>query len=379
MPGMSYEQSRQMAVTMGMQGYMAEYGKANQAMQSDVAKALYARGIQPGTPQWNGAFDKSIAALTAPKVDNLREGLYMENGQLKSVTDTEAGVNAIKKYADATQAGKNQQTLAPPDQLAVLPDGRRVPASIAQALSQARGGAQPIGAPTGAPQQAPGAPPPGAPQPQGVGAPFGQQQGAEAAQAELSKKYSDLQAQGAQAQTTNAYLQNIKALASKAAVGPLSEKTDFANGLLSYAGINKTAADAQLTANDLMDKYSNQIVARLSSGGLGTDAARSILQAAYPNSHMTKEAINEAVDNLVGANEMTKAKLDVLGPQGNARDPVRYQQLEQVFNKNADPNVYQYRHMVPGSPEAKAFARKMQASDPSFLDRAAKLHDIGAL
>jgi hypothetical protein len=220
-------------------------------------------------------------------------------------------------------------------------------------------------------------------QPTGSGGAFaaeprlGTEAGANAAQAELTKKFSDLQQQNSQAQITSSYLQNIKQQAQKAAVGPMSDKINFVNGLLSLAGSEK-ATDA-VTANALLDKYSNQIVARLGTGGLGTDAARAIIQSAYPNAKMNIGAINEAADNLQGANEMVKAKMSLLAPHGNARDPVAYQQKEQIFDQNADPRIWQYKNLGPGTQSGKVFLQGVLKQDPGFIQKIQNLEKIGAL
>ncbi len=202
-------------------------------------------------------------------------------------------------------------------------------------------------------------------------------QGATNAQNNMDKRFSALQDANSQAQVTSSYLQNIKQQAQTAATGPFSAKLDYINGLLSLAGVEK-ATDA-VTANDLLDKYSNQIVARLGTGGLGTDAARAILQSAYPNAHMTQAAINDAADNLVGANEMIKAKTSLLSQPGNNRDPAGYQQKEQVFDQNADPRLWQYIGKTPGSPAAKQFLQGVLAQDPTFIQKAGNLAMIGAI
>jgi len=202
--------------------------------------------------------------------------------------------------------------------------------------------------------------------------------GQEDLQGDLTQKWKPLNELNSQAQVTSSYLQNIKGLANKAAVGPMSDKIDYVNGLLTVAGISDRAKDA-VTANDLLDKYSNQIVSRLGTGGLGTDAARAILQSAYPNAHMTKEAINEAADNLIGANEMVKAKAKLLQPSYMARDPQAYSQKELIFDQNADPRIWQYKNLVPGSPQAKAFASSVMKQDPEFVQKIKALEGIGAL
>lgn len=199
---------------------------------------------------------------------------------------------------------------------------------------------------------------------------------ANAQQSELSKKWSDLNGQNQQAQNTISYLSNIKDLASKAATGPQSDRITFVNGLLSLAGSEK-ATDA-VTANNLLDKYSNQIVARLGQGGLGTDAARSIVQSAYPNAHMTPAAIHEAVDNLVGATQMTQAKARILAPLANARDATAYNNTELKFDQNADPRIFQYAN-IQDPVQRQAFAKKLVQQDPKILTKIQNLQAMGAL
>lgn len=193
--------------------------------------------------------------------------------------------------------------------------------------------------------------------------------------ADMDKSWSALHGQNTTAQTTNSYLQNIKSLAQNAATGPGADKKAFVNGLLSLVG-NEKATDAT-TANNLLDKYQGQIIARLGQGGMGTDAARSLLSAAYPGAHMNAGAINEAVDNLVGANEMVKAKTAVLSPYAAKRDPIGYQQKEVIFDQNADPRLWQYK-AIAGTPQGKIFLQKTLQQDPSFLQKAQALHEIGA-
>jgi len=194
--------------------------------------------------------------------------------------------------------------------------------------------------------------------------------------ASLDKNWTALSDQNRTAQVTNSYLQQIKDLAKTAAVGPEADKRDFVNGLLSIAGVSDRATD-KVTANDLLDKYSNQIVARLGQGGMGTDAARAILQSAYPGAHMNQGAINEAVDNLVGSNEMIKAKTSLLSPYAAKRDPIGYQNNEVIFDQNADPRLWQYK-AIAGTPQGKIFLQNVLKQDPQFLQKAQALHKIGA-
>lgn len=205
--------------------------------------------------------------------------------------------------------------------------------------------------------------------------PAGFNQGQEGAQKDLGTRFAALRDTAGQAQTTNSYLQNIKSLAQKAATGPMSDRIDYVNGLLSLVG-NEKAKDA-VTANDLLEKYGAQIVSRLGTGGLGTDAARAILTSAYPSAKMNLAAINEAADNIMGANEMVKSKLSVLAPHGTSRDPVKYQQKEQVFDANADPRIWQWKS-IPDAAQRRAFATSIMKQDPKFVEKIKSLEGIGA-
>lgn len=242
------------------------------------------------------------------------------------------------------------------------------------------------GTPTGAASAPPGYPgaPGGSTPPARSGAfsagpPLGMQAGAQAGatnlQNELSKKWSSLNDQNTQAATTNSYLQSIKSLAGQAATGAQADRINYVNGLLSLAGSER--ATDMVTANNLLDKYSNQIVARLGQGGLGTDAARAILQSAYPNAHMTPQAINEAADNLIGANQMVQAKTRLLQPYANARDAQSYNNLETRFDQNADPRIFQYAN-ISDPAQRQAFAKKLMQQDPKILDKIRNLQSMGA-
>lgn len=327
---------------------------------------------------------------------------------------------ALTDYTRAKELGKNLETLAPVAQSVTNPDGTTQPASIAATLHPgiAAPAAPNQGFPAGTRLPAPAstnptsrievlrseldkatqagkasdvaaltkeianlpasergaAPQAVAPAPQGVGAPFGRQQGAEAAQAELSKRWIAQVDANKEAQTTSSYLQSIRGLSEKAIVGPQSDKLAYANGLLAMAGI--PGAKDIATANNLMDKYQNQITTRLGGGAGGTDASRAIIAAAYPGSKMTKDAIGEAVGNLVGANEMIKARTSLLSPHANARDPVAYQQQEQAFDQAADPRVWQWRS-ISDPAQRKAFAQSILKQDPTFPARIQKLEALG--
>ncbi len=79
----------------------------------------------------------------------------------------------------------------------------------------------------------------------------------------------------------------------------------------------------------------------------------------------------------MGANEMVKAKMGVLSPHGNARDPIKYQQKEQVFDANADPRIWQWKS-IPDPAQRRAFATSIMKQDPKFVDKIKALEGIGA-
>jgi hypothetical protein len=192
----------------------------------------------------------------------------------------------------------------------------------------------------------------------------------------LAEKWKPLNEAVSNAQTINARLDTIKDLATRASTGQFADRQQFVNSLLSLAGSEK-ATDAA-SAKALLDKNANQIVAQLGQGGLGTDAARSIISSAYPSSHMPGPAIAEAVDNLKAANAMQVAKAGVLQQHYLNNDPAAYQQAESQFNAVADPRVFQW-YSIHDPAQQAAFAKRMAAQDPTFRDKVQALTKMGAL
>lgn len=205
--------------------------------------------------------------------------------------------------------------------------------------------------------------------------------GMEGQHADLTTRFTNLRNDAANAQTTSAFLGEMQRLAQTAAVGRFTDKVQLMQALLAQSGISDNAQKV-LTDTDLFNKYSNQIIAKQGTGALGTDAARAILQAANPNSHMTREAIDEASTVLKGANVLTQAKLRTLAPYGNNNDPVGYQKAEQTFDTLSDPVLWKdlakYKTLQPGSAAAKSFMQDVMKRDPDFLSKMKTLHDLGA-
>lgn len=199
------------------------------------------------------------------------------------------------------------------------------------------------------------------------------------AQKELHDSWTALQAQNREAMNTSSYLDNIVTAAHKGAiVGPGADRREMIQGMLQLAGINEKVNENAVSQTQLLDKYHNQIVTRLGQGGLGTDAARAMLDAAYPGQPMNVTAIDEAAANLKGAQAMVQAKTRFLTDAATKRDAPTFQQREVQFDQNADPRIWQWAAIQ--DPNArKAFLAQTLKQDPTFLDRVKKLKALGAL
>lgn len=212
-----------------------------------------------------------------------------------------------------------------------------------------------------------------------AGPALGQAAGAESQQKALSTKWEALQGQNREASNTRSYLQNIVQTAERGAItGPNADRREMISGLLQLAGINEKANENAQDQTALLDKYHNQIVTRLGQGGLGTDAARSMLDSAYPGKAMNIGAIREASANLIGAQEMTQAKTRFLQEHAIKQDAGEYARREILFDQAADPRIWQWKSM-PNTDAKKAFARSLVQQDPSLPQRIKALEQAGAL
>jgi hypothetical protein len=394
--------TRQLYDAAGNSAGVQPLAGAQAAMQGNAA-ATAAGGAQfkpvqvynPQTQQMEYSNEAAVTNPSAPApVRNNNPGAMMPGGKLAQYPDMQTGLKALDdNLASYGKQGVNTLSgviskWAPPNEndtqayikdvsqrLGISPNQKidlsnpLVRQSLSTAISLHENGPSGVFGGGNASGGAPAAAPP-------LGAVTAAEKGAGNLQEELSKKWTDLNAQNQQAQGVISNLQNIKTLASKAAVGPQSDRLNYVNGLLSLAGSEK-ATDA-VTANDLLNKYSNQITARLSAGGMGTDAARSILQSAYPNSHMTPQAINEAADNLQGASQMVQAKTRLLAPLRNAGDATGYTNAELQFDQNADPRIFQYANIKDPTARA-AFAKNLMQQDPTIVNKIQSLQKLGAL
>ena len=178
------------------------------------------------------------------------------------------------------------------------------------------------------------------------GAVAGAEANAKNAQGVMTESYKTVMAGNASAAAINARLQGISELASKAITGGNTEWRDFANNLLSIAGVSERATDRK-TAGDLIEKYNSQIALGVGAGAQGTDALRAMGSAANPNRKMTPAAMQDAASQLGAATQAQQAKAQYMTPIYNAGKTADYNNAEQEFDKSADYRLWQLKDMNP--------------------------------
>jgi len=207
--------------------------------------------------------------------------------------------------------------------------------------------------------------------------PPGAEKGATLSQEGLETQGREMLVANAQTQTVKSRLSNIKMLIPGAITGTGTGSRDFLNGVLALAGIG-AAPDAK-TASDLVDKNNAQITTAVRMGGAGggSDALQTLLAAGNPNRKMSKEAVNEAVDQLMAAQDVVAARTKLLNPAYQSRNPSQFNNQAVAFDSSADPRIWQW--MAIKDPVAKkAFASKLLQSDPTFPDKIKALESMGA-
>lgn len=190
---------------------------------------------------------------------------------------------------------------------------------------------------------------------------------------EMNRHFGGLQDQSAGGQLVAGLTGNIKALATKAITGQNSDKLAYANGLLAQFGLGH--ADDLKTATDLLDKNVSQLA--LGTPGGSTDAARALISAARPNSHMTTEAISEAADQVASQARANMAMRNILSGYKMMGDVKGYNEARQKLEGIADPRVFQFeaadaagrtKMLSNLTPEDKAQLRqKIQAAEDMGL------------
>lgn len=167
-------------------------------------------------------------------------------------------------------------------------------------------------------------------------------------------------------------LQSIKQHAAGAASGVGADKANLAAGIAGLLGID--AGTLQKTDADLLAKNS----AMLALAGGDTNLARTMAEAATPNSHMTASAIRQAADQIIAQRKLALARMRFLTPFKAMADqghPEMYNQALTQFNSVADPRVIQFSSMSPEERIAMKSAMTPQERDEfgAKLGKARKL------
>lgn len=154
----------------------------------------------------------------------------------------------------------------------------------------------------------------------------------------VNKDWAATSAGAASAPQNIGVLQNIKKYAAGAVTGVTNDRRAFFAGLAGLAGM--APGEIAKTDTDLLAKNS----AMLAQQGGNTDLARLITEAANPNAHMTKEAIESAANQVIAQQKLAIAKQRYLG--NFKGDPEHYTQKLAEWNSFADPRVLQLTDMT---------------------------------
>lgn len=291
-------EAKDRAVAMGVPRHTAEgifapfiakaaHGKPGELQQ--VLKTVLAQGLPAGG---------QVQAATP-------SGPVMGSGQVTQLVNT-----APLAGATGPVAGTQTQQEVPPTATTVGPGGQ------AQYVGPRKGGA-PIPA----------------------GNPPGLEASAVGSAGTANKDWESTTEAAKTASTDIANLQNIKRFAGSAQTGVGSERRAFVAGLAGLLGMD--AGEMSKTKTDLLAKNANM----LALAGGDTNLAKTLAESANPNTHMTKEAILEASNQVMSQRRMALAKQDFLRSHKALNNPDSYNQALTEWNKVADPRIFQWPHM----------------------------------
>jgi hypothetical protein len=330
-----------------------------------------------------------------------------------STVDTGGGIAQVasdKISGAPTVVGSFNKTLSPTDQIARIPTFLNGQPGSVPAASLAPPNLLPPGAGAGGGQPPPiptlpvsggmpagtgqAAPLPSGPLPGGgaavtpaaaatpapsflpSGPPMGVQGSNDGNVATVNAHWGQLSNDAAAANTNIGLAQNIKAYADKAATGQEGSKLAKANGLLSIFGVG--AQTDLSTATDLLNKQMSRLSLSSRAAAGGTDAAGALATAANPHGAMTTDAIKEAADQVIGAQQMALAEQQVLQPFKLSNNVPGYQQALSTFNQAADPRIWQFQNMT--AQQRVAFKASMSPADQkAFGTKIRTLEGIGAI
>ena len=212
--------------------------------------------------------------------------------------------------------------------------------------------------------------------PVAAGMPVGSEENIKNNVGEMSRHYASLQDQSSGNALTQSLRGDIKTLAKKAITGTESDKMAYYNGLLAVLG--KDSVKDRKEATDLLHKSLNQLNLLTPAT---SDAGRELVTLARPNGQMSEAAIEKAVDKLASQVESNMAIRNYLtqfkqanGGQGNS---AAYQTAREKVEKVADPKIWEYLSLKPGSKEAAAFARELSPTEKKSM--ASKMDALEAM
>lgn len=178
--------------------------------------------------------------------------------------------------------------------------------------------------------------------------------------------YQQTISDAAPAQTRISALQTIRQEAPQALTGGGDWKRKV---LLQLSGAFGIKADEQ-TANDVMAK--NLSVLAQNAGN--TDAARSLGEMGNPNVKMTKEAIEQTANQLIGIEKTKIAKQQAFS--GIPTNSPEYSKRMALWSRVADPRLFEYAGLDDS--QKAAFIKKLSSGQRADLALKAKaLHDMG--
>lgn len=294
--------------------------------------------------------------IQAQQQINTPEAVQMGNGQQTWMQNYKPGVSGIPQGGMLPNSAVQQQL---PPSTPVIGPGNTPGYMGPQAGGQGPGGVQ----------QRPGF--------VAAGLPAGAAANIESNVATMNKHFEGLQDSSQGAAMVGALNSSIQGLATKAITGAEQDKLAYLNGLGTLFGIQR-ATDAK-TATDLLEK---QFARMNMTSPASTDAARTLIAAGSPHSQMTPEAIKEATQQIAGQVAANMAERNHLSgfkyANGGAGDSVAYQQEKQNFEKVADPRIWVYKNMGPGTPEAQKYLRE-QKDAKSLIKKMGIVEQMGAL
>lgn len=155
----------------------------------------------------------------------------------------------------------------------------------------------------------------------------------------VNKDFADTQTEAANAGNAISILQNIKKYAQGAATG-VTGTGGIASIVSDIARATGLSEGEVKTNTDLLAKNANM----LALAGGDTNLARTLAEAANPNSKMNPESIRKAADQAMSLAEMKLAKQQYMSQFKN--NPQQYAEKLAQFNQVADPRIWQLKNMT---------------------------------